>query len=61
MPLPRPRGHRAPPRLFDPYRFVLVTAAPFDFDTALVNAVTDLQDVYAGDLEIECWGAEAVG
>ncbi|MFH8894381.1 hypothetical protein [Streptomyces sp. NPDC017949] len=58
---PRPRGHRAPPRLFDPYRFVLVTAAPFDFDTGLVNAVTDLQDAYAGDLEIECWGAEAVG
>ncbi|MEU9313743.1 hypothetical protein [Streptomyces sp. NPDC048256] len=58
---PRSQGHRASPRLFDPYRFVLVTAAPFDFDTALVNAVTSLQDAYAGDLEIECWGAEAVG
>ncbi|MEU0061064.1 hypothetical protein ABZ035_32530, partial [Streptomyces sp. NPDC006334] len=58
---PRPRGHGASPRLFDPYRFVLVTAAPFDFDTALVNAVAGLQDAYAGDLEIECWGAEAVG
>ncbi|MGW0095313.1 hypothetical protein ACWDWS_41105 [Streptomyces sp. NPDC003328] len=58
---PRPKGHTDPPRLFDPYRFVVVTSAEFDSDTARVDSVSDLQDAYAGDLEIEFWGAEAVG
>ncbi|MFD8985983.1 hypothetical protein [Streptomyces sp. NPDC059564] len=57
---PRPSGHCEPPRLFNPHRFVVVTSASLDSDTAWVEEVTDLQDEYTGDLEIEFWGAEAV-
>ncbi|MCX4545957.1 hypothetical protein [Streptomyces sp. NBC_01565] len=57
---PRPSGHSEPPRLFNPHRFVVVTSASLDSDTAWVEEVTDLQDEYTGDLEIEFWGAEAV-
>ncbi|MFJ4633381.1 hypothetical protein [Streptomyces sp. NPDC088847] len=58
---PRSEGHTEPARLFDPYRFVVVTSAQLDSDTAYVKTVSDLQDAYVGDLEIEFWGAEAVG
>lgn len=58
---PRPQGHTGPPRLFNPYRFVVVTSAELDSDTTYVDTVTDLQDAYVDDLEIEFWGAEAVG
>ncbi|MER5347143.1 hypothetical protein ABT030_44070 [Streptomyces mirabilis] len=58
---PRPKGQTESPRLFDPYRFIVVTSAELDSDTAYVRTVSDLQDAYTGDLEIEFWGAEAVG
>ncbi|MFJ3644475.1 hypothetical protein [Streptomyces murinus] len=58
---PRPEGHTEPARLFGPYRFVVVTSAELDSDTAYVRTVSELQDAYSGDLEIEFWGAEAVG
>lgn len=57
---PRKPGHREQPRRFDPARFVLVTSAELDRDTANVDAVADLQDEYLGDLEIEVWGIEAL-
>ncbi|WP_188197567.1 hypothetical protein [Nonomuraea sp. SYSU D8015] len=58
---PRHSGFTGAKRRFDPRRFVLVTSAEFDRDTRNVDALAELQDEYAGDLEIEVWGAEAVG
>ncbi|MGR4878704.1 hypothetical protein ACIPUC_04600 [Streptomyces sp. LARHCF249] len=57
---PRSSGQSEQPRLFNPHRFVVVTSASLDSDTAWVDEVADLQDEYLGDLEIEFWGAEAV-
>lgn len=59
QPRKRKKSHRA--RLFAPYRFVVVTSAPFEQDTANVNALNLLQDSYAGDLELDVWGAEELG
>ncbi|MGW9211235.1 hypothetical protein ACWGR4_30170 [Embleya sp. NPDC055664] len=56
----RPQGHTEPPRLFHPERFIVVTSAPVDHETKVVNELAVLQDEYAGDLDIECWGAEAI-
>lgn len=58
--LPRSPGQRLPPRRFDPTRFVLVTSAAVDDDTAKVDAVETLQREYRGDLAISVWGAEMV-
>lgn len=46
------------PRRFDPKRFVVVTSAQVNTDTANVDEIVQLQDDYRGDLEIEVWGAE---
>jgi hypothetical protein len=58
---PRRGNSRLAPRLFAPSRFVVVTSAQLERDTANVDTVDALQDEYADDLEIEVWGAEAVG
>ncbi len=50
-----------PERRFNPGRFVVVTSAELDAETAVVKELADLQDTYAGDLVIEAWGAEALG
>ena len=55
----RGAGFDGSPRRFDPQRFVVVTSASLDADTANVDEVDRLQGVYDGDLEIEVWGAEA--
>lgn len=55
---PRPPGYQGPPRRFAPYRFVIMTSAQLDADTATVDELATLQDEYVGDLEIEVWGAE---
>jgi hypothetical protein len=54
-------GHSHVPRLFDPRRFVVVISASTETDTKIVDAVAALQTAYADDLEIEVWGAEALG
>jgi len=56
----RGAGFDGSPRRFDPQRFVVVTSASLDADTANVDEVDRLQGVYDGDLEIEVWGAEAL-
>jgi hypothetical protein len=48
------------PRRFNPRRFVVVTSADFDADTANVDKLADLRKAYAGDLELEVWGAESL-
>jgi hypothetical protein len=55
-------GSPHPPeaRIFDPYRFVLVTSAELDSDTGNVNKVHELRKRYKDDLEIEVWGAETI-
>ncbi|MEV7374502.1 hypothetical protein AB0O51_26925 [Streptomyces sp. NPDC090301] len=58
---PRLPGHGLSKRRFDPYRFVVVTSAETEFDTAMVDALETLQKSYEGDLEIELWGVEEVG
>jgi len=55
---PRTPGHTQPKRRFDPHRFVVVTSATSDDDTKNVDEAAKLRDDYAGDLEIEVWGAE---
>lgn len=55
---PRKPGHALPPRRFDPRRFVVVTSATIDDDTNNVDEVATLRTDYAGDLEIDAWGAE---
>jgi hypothetical protein len=57
---PRSLGHDLQPRRFDPRRFVVVTSAEVDRDTANVDEATALRRDYAGDLDIEVWGAEAL-
>ncbi|MFJ5989306.1 hypothetical protein [Lentzea sp. NPDC092896] len=54
-------GHSQAPRLFDPRRFVVVISASTETDTKIVDAVAAVQTAYAADLEIEVWGAEALG
>lgn len=55
---PRRPGHGQPKRRFDPHRFVVVTSANSDDDTKNVDEVAKLRSDYAGDLDIEVWGAE---
>ncbi|WP_262063454.1 hypothetical protein [Streptomyces sp. STR69] len=57
---PRPPGYRGKARKFSPRRFVIVTSAGLDRDTENVDALEALQTKYAGDLEIDAWGAEAL-
>lgn len=58
---PRPIEFSGPPRLFNPQRFVVVTSAELDRDTATVDTLAALRAAYAGDFEIEAWGAETLG
>lgn len=53
---PRP----STPRRFDPEKFVLVTSAEFDSDSANLDQLDALNDEYQGDLEIEVWGVETL-
>lgn len=55
---PRQPGHRLPKRRFDPHRFVVVTSATVDDDTNNVDEAATLHEDYAGDIDIEVWGAE---
>jgi hypothetical protein len=48
-------------RQFDARKFVIATSAEFDSDTANVDELNALRTEYADDLEIEVWGAEALG
>lgn len=48
------------PRRFDPDKFVLITSAEFDSDTGNVDALDAMNVEYAGDLEVEVWGAETL-
>lgn len=57
---PRETGHGLPPRAFAADRFVVATSAALDADTANVDAVDALRREYAGDLDIDVWGAEAL-
>jgi hypothetical protein len=57
---PRQSSDGLPARRFSPQRFVVVTSAPVDDDTAKVDLVAELQIRYRGDLQIAVWGAEAV-
>jgi hypothetical protein len=45
-------------RRFGARRYVLLTSAPFDNDTALQDRLEELQQAYRGDLVIEVWGQE---
>lgn len=57
---PQHQGSHGQPRWFEARRFVYVTSATLDSDTAIVDTLIALQDDYAGDLEIEAWGAETL-
>lgn len=57
---PRKRRHLPPPRRFDPRRFVVVTSAETDRDTKNTDEIDVLHRDYAGDLDIEVWGAETL-
>ena len=47
-------------RRFNPQRFILVTSAPIDDDTAKVDLIAKLQIEYRNDIELAIWGAEAI-
>ncbi|WP_454857537.1 hypothetical protein [Promicromonospora soli] len=57
---PRPAGHGLAPRRFGADRFVVVTSAQLDADTANVDALAALRAEYTGDLDIDAWGSEAL-
>lgn len=57
---PRGPASELPPRRFNATRFVVITSADLDRDTANVDELAKLQDEYAGDLDIAVWGAEAL-
>jgi hypothetical protein len=57
---PRDPDYTGLPRRFEPRRFVLVTSAEFDSDTANVDKFKELREKYRGDLDLEVWGAEAL-
>ena len=57
---PNPPGAPVHERRFDADRFVLVTSAPFDSETALADKRNELQKIYQDDLDIVVWGAEAL-
>ena len=56
----RSLGHGLPPRRFGADRFVVVTSAAFDADTANVDALEELRREYAGDLKLDVWASEAL-
>lgn len=56
---PNPPGGPRHERRFEADRFVLVTSASFDSDTALADKRDELQRAY-DDLDIVVWGAEEV-
>ena len=49
-----------PSRRFDANKYVLLTSAEFENDTALRDRLEELQAEYAGDLIIDVWGRERV-
>jgi hypothetical protein len=53
-----PPGARVPPRRFTASRFVLVTSALFESDTANVDEAERLNSEYEGDIGIDVVGAE---
>ena len=55
---PRPPGSGLPPRRFGASRFVLVTSATFESDTANVDEADELSSAYAGDIDVDVIGAE---
>jgi hypothetical protein len=55
---PAGEGGGKPPRRFAARRYVLLTSAPFDNDTALQDRLEELQQRYRGDLILEVWGQE---
>jgi hypothetical protein len=57
---PRSQDDSPEKRKFDAKQFVLVTSAPFDNDTALVDGLDALQGEYRGDIDVLAWGAEAI-
>ena len=57
---PRAAGHDLPPRRFGADRFVVLTSAALDADTANVDVLAALRREYAGDVDIDVWGSEAV-
>jgi hypothetical protein len=57
---PRPTSAGLPKRRFRPTQFIVVTSALVDDNTAVVDALAELQDDYRGDLGIDLWGAEKV-
>lgn len=52
--------HLKQPRRFNPEKFVVITSAEFDSDTANEDELDALNIRYKGDLEIEVWGAETL-
>lgn len=57
---PRPTSAELPKRRFEPTQFIVVTSALVDDNTAVIDALAELQDDYRGDLGIDLWGAEKV-
>jgi len=57
---PRTTDYSGPSRRFDASRFVLVTSADFDSDTANVDKLSELREKYRGDLDLDVWGAESL-
>lgn len=57
-PKPPKGGEDKPPRRFGSSRYVLVTSAEFETDTALQDRLEKLQAQYTGDLALEVWGRE---
>lgn len=57
---PRSLGHGLPPRRFGADRFIVVTSAALDADTANVDALAALRAEYKDDLDIDAWGSEAL-
>ena len=56
---PAGEGGGKPSRRFAARRYVLLTSAPFDNDTALQDRLEELQQHYRGDLILEVWGQES--
>jgi hypothetical protein len=59
-PQPPKPGVPPPGRRFAAGKYVLLTSAPFEDDTALRDRLAELQEKYDGDLVIDVWGREKV-
>jgi hypothetical protein len=59
-PQPPKDGAPKPPRRFVANKYVLLTSAEFENDTALRDRLEELQEQYTGDLIIDVWGREKV-